>query len=74
MNNTMQFAGVIDSEETMSGLLPDGRRVYAHMLSVYLSAPDGPRDDPEYWQKRIDAGDFEDEENYPLAWIGGRDA
>src|SRR6185295_4609418 len=72
----MQFAGVIDSEETMGGLLSDGRRIYAHMLSVYLSAPEGQRDDPEYWRQRLEAGDFEDDENYPEVWVeeGGDDA
>ncbi len=72
MKNTMQFAGIIDSEETMGGLLPDGRRIYAEMLSVFLAAPEGQRDDPLYWQRRLEAGDFEDEENPPLVWIGRR--
>ncbi|HEX3643641.1 MAG TPA: hypothetical protein VHV10_20320 [Ktedonobacteraceae bacterium] len=72
--NAMQFAGVIDSEEAMAGLLPDGRRVYVHQLTVYLSAPDGLRDDPEYWRRRLEQGDFEDEENSPSVWIGGRNA
>ena len=69
MTNTMQFSGVINSEETMAGLLRDGRRVYVEMLSVYLGAPEGLRDDPEYWRGRIEAGDFEDDENPPMAWI-----
>jgi len=38
MKNTMQYAGVINSEETMAGSLPDGRRIYVEMLSVYLDA------------------------------------
>lgn len=67
--NTMHFAGTIDSEETMWGQLPDGRHVYVHMLTAYEKAPKALRDNPSYWQQRIENGDFEDSENYPIAWI-----
>jgi hypothetical protein len=56
MKHTMQFAGVIASEETMAGSLPDGRRIYVEMLPVYLDAPEGVRDDPEYWHRRLGRG------------------
>lgn len=69
MENTMRFAGTIDSEETMWGQLPNGKHVYVHMLTAYEHAPEALRDDPEYWQHRIENGDFEDPENYPIAWI-----
>lgn len=69
MKHTMQFAGVINSEETMAGSLPDGRRVYVEMLSVYLDAPEGIRDDPGYWLHRLQKGDFEDDENPPMVWV-----
>lgn len=69
MKHTMQFAGVIDSEETMAGYLPDGRRIYVELLSVYLDAPEGQREDPEYWHRRFKAGDFEDEESAPMVWV-----
>ena len=71
MEKKMHFAGIIDSEETMWGQLPDGRQVYVHMLTAYSSAPEGLRDDPEYWRKRIEACDFTDPENAPIAWIDG---
>ncbi len=69
MKNTMQDAGTIKSEETMSGLLFDGRRIYVEMLSMYLAAPEEFRDDPEYWRQRHEAGDFEDDENDPMVWV-----
>lgn len=69
MKNTMQFAGTIDSEETMAGSLPDGRRIYVHQLTAYYNAPERLRDDPEYWLRRLSAGDFEDDENEPEVWI-----
>lgn len=65
----MEYVGMIDSEEMMSGLLSNGRRVYVNMLTIYYSASEVLRDDPEYWLKRLKNGDFEDEENYPLVWI-----
>ena len=65
----MEFAGLINSEETMSGLLSDGRRIYVHQVTVYLSAPEGERDDAEYWLRRLNSGEFEDEENDPEVWI-----
>jgi len=74
MKNTMQFAGVIDSEETMAGALPDGRRVYVELLSVYYNAPEGLRDDPGYLAETAQGrgGDFDDDENPPMVWIEGR--
>lgn len=72
MKNTMRFAGIIDSEETMGGSLPDGRRIYAHQLTVYYNAPEGVRDDPGYWLQRLEAGDFDDDENPPMVWVEGR--
>lgn len=63
MLTSMQYAGIVASEETMAGYLPGGRRVYVELLSVYLDAPEGLRDDPGYWLGRLEAGEFEDEEN-----------
>jgi hypothetical protein len=65
----MEFAGVINSEETISGLLPDGRRIFVQILSIYPMPSAEKRDDPEYWLKRLEAGDFADEENDPLVWV-----
>lgn len=65
----MQFAGSVNSEETMGGLLIDGRRVYVEMLPLFDDAPEGLRDDPEWWALRVANGEFADEENPPRAWI-----
>jgi hypothetical protein len=65
----MHFAGVINSEETVSGLLPDGRRIYVQILSVYPMPSVEQGLDPLYWLGRLEAGDFEDEENDPIVWV-----
>jgi hypothetical protein len=67
--NKMQFAGVINSEETVSGLLPDGRRIYVQILSVYPMPTVEQGVDPLYWLGRLENGDFEDEENDPIVWV-----
>jgi len=68
MANTMQFAGTIDSEEMMHGTLSDGRVIMVDMCSKYENAPEGLRDDPEYWLARLNSDEFDDSENYPIVW------
>jgi len=63
--NKMEFAGVINSEETISGLLPDGRRIFVQILSVYPMPTPGQRTDPLYWLERFERGDFAD----TIAWV-----
>jgi len=65
----MEYAGVIDSEETMSGILKDGRRIYVHMLTAFLRAPEHYRNDPQHWLERLQNGDFDDPENPPSVWV-----
>jgi hypothetical protein len=67
--NKMQFAGVINSEETVSGLLPDGRRIFVQILSIYPMPTVAEGLDPLYWLGRLENGDFEDKENPPIVWI-----
>lgn len=63
--NTMQFAGTIGSEEMMSGLLGDGRKIYVPW-SVYEYHQN---DDPLYWLIRYETGDFEDIDGISSVWI-----
>lgn len=65
----MEYAGLINSEEMMSGFLSNGRRIYVNLLTVYYNVPEEFRGNPEYWCHRLELGDFEDDENYPLVWI-----
>lgn len=66
---TMRFAGVIESEETMFGCLPDGHLIYVGSLGLYESAPQEQREDPCYWHERFLRGDFDDPENAPSVWV-----
>lgn len=72
MKEQMQFAGTLNSEEAMFGKLSGGRIVFVEMLSVYFDAPEGEREDPEYWEDRVLRGGFGDAENAPMAWIQER--
>jgi hypothetical protein len=68
MANIMQFAGTIESEEMMCGELADGRTIMVDMCSKYEYAPEELRDNPEYWLQRLETGEFDDPENYPVVW------
>ncbi len=71
MAQTMESAGVIDSEETMCGLLADGRRIYVEM-AAYQCALEDRRENPEFWEHRWARGEFQDPENAPYVYVLGQ--
>lgn len=62
----MRFAGKIHGEETVSCPFKGGR-IFVEAL-IYERAEDWQRDDPRYWEMRIESGEFDSEDGPPLAW------
>jgi hypothetical protein len=62
----MEFA-MVDSEESFIGVVCEGVTMVVGMVE-YDRAPEGERDNPLYWFRRWQTGEFEDEENYPSTY------